>query len=306
MSHDGMIEEQPNAFVAVATADAAAPGGFLPHVISPYPVIKIRPGIDGSGFSLKEVWAHRELLYFLIWRDLKVRYKQTVLGAAWVILQPLLMALIFTVFMSRLARIPSDGVPYPLFAYAGLLPWMFFSNSISTSSAGLIANSYMITKVYFPRMIIPIALVGVRLLDFITAAAMLLVMMFFYQIQVGWNLLLLPLLLVLTTLLTLGLSIWFSAINIKYRDVGTLLPLLLQVLMFASPVIYPASLVPEKWRVVYALNPMAGLLEGFRSALFNLPVDWTSIGLAAIVILSLFAYFLRAFCRMEETMVDII
>lgn len=269
------------------------------------PLIKIRPGTSSIRSSLSEVWAYRELLYFLVWRDLKVRYKQTLLGAAWVILQPLLMAIIFTVFMSKLVRVPSDSVPYPLFAYAGLLPWMFFSNAVATSSFGLLANSYMITKVYFPRIIIPVALVGVRLIDFVTASAMLIAMMFYYRVDVGRGLLLLPVLFLLTTLLTLGFSVWLAALNVKYRDVGTLLPLLLQVCMFASPIIYPSSLVPDRWRLIYSLNPLAGLVEGFRASLFNLPFDWTSLGIGAAVIVVLFIYFVRAFCRIEEDIVDI-
>ena len=296
-----VIEEKGPVAQASRTSDSV-----LVPALPAEPVVRIRPGQSSAKSSLSEVWAHRELLYFLIWRDLKVRYKQTLLGAAWVILQPLLMALIFTVFMSNLVRVPSDGVPYPLFAYAGLLPWMFFSNAVATSSNGLLANSYMITKVYFPRMIIPVGLVGVRLIDFLTASAMLVPMMFYYRVEVGPSLLVLPLLFLLTTMLTLGLSVWFAALNIKYRDVGTLLPLLLQVCMFASPIIYPSSLVPEKWRLVYSLNPLAGLTEGFRASLFGLPFDWTSIGIASAVIVALFIYFVRAFCRMEADMVDII
>ncbi len=298
-----MIEE-PQARSPIGKVSPTAGAPFA-RVMPADPLIKIRPGNSSIKSSLSEVWVHRELLYFLVWRDLKVRYKQTLLGAAWVILQPLLMAIIFTVFMSKLARVPSDSVPYPLFAYAGLLPWMFFSNAVATSSLGLLANSYMITKVYFPRIIIPMALVGVRLIDFVTASAMLVVMMVYYRVEIGRGLLFLPVLFLLTTLLTLGFSIWLAALNVKYRDVGTLLPLLLQVCMFASPIIYPSSLVPERWRLIYSLNPLAGLVEGFRASLFNLPFDWTSIGIGAAVIVVLFIYFVQAFCRIEEDIVDI-
>lgn len=299
-----MIEDSAQTLGPIAKVSTTATN-TLPRLLPAEPLIKIRPGKSSIKSNLREVWAYRELLYFLMWRDLKVRYKQTALGAAWVILQPLLMAIIFTVFMSKLARVPSDGVPYPLFAYAGLLPWMFFSNAVATSSFGLLANSYMISKVYFPRIIIPVGLVGVRLIDFLTASVMLVAMMIYYRVEVGRGLFMLPLLFLLTTLLTLGFSVWFAALNVKYRDVGTLLPLLLQVCMFASPIIYPSSLVPEEWRLIYSLNPLAGLIEGFRAALFNLPFDWTSLGIGAAVILILFIYFVRAFCRIEEDIVDI-
>ncbi|HEV2827428.1 MAG TPA: ABC transporter permease [Pyrinomonadaceae bacterium] len=300
-----MIEEQTQAPGATVPASATVDHSHS-RDLSVEPMIKIRPGKARVRSSLSEVWTHRELLYFLVWRDLKVRYKQTVLGAAWVILQPLLMAIIFTVFLSKLVRVPSDGVPYPLFAYAGLLPWMFFSNAVAISSSGLLANSYMITKVYFPRIIIPMALVGVRLIDFLTASSMLVLMMLYYRIEVGRSLLVLPLFFLLTTVLTLGFGVWFSVLNVKYRDVGSLLPLLLQVWMFASPIIYPSNLVPGQWRLIYSLNPLAGLIEGFRASLFNLPFDWTSIGISAAVIVVLFIYFVQAFCRIEEDIVDII
>jgi lipopolysaccharide transport system permease protein len=270
------------------------------------PLVRIRPGRSAIPSDLREVWAHRELLYFLIWRDLKVRYRQTALGVSWVILQPLLMALIFTVFMGRLARIPSDGVPYPLFAYAGLLPWIFFSNSVSMCGYSLIANSHMVTKVFFPRMLIHLALTGVRLMDFLVAVVVLLAMMLYYHIGVGWSILLVPFLVMQATLLTVGVGLWLSALIIKYRDVGTLLPMLLQVWMFVSPIIYPSRLVPERWRLVYSLNPMVGIIDGFRAALFGLEFDRTAVALSAVVTLLLFLYFVRAFLRMEENLVDII
>ncbi len=299
-----MIEEPTQMLGSMKKAPGTA-SDPLPRFLPVEPLIKIRPGTSSIASKLRAVWHDRELLYFLIWRDLKVRYKQTVLGATWVILQPLLMTIIFTVFMSKLARVPSDSVPYPLFAYAGLLPWMFFSNSVATSSSGLLANSYMISKVYFPRIIIPVALVGVRLIDFFIASAMLVLLMVYYRVEAGLGLFMLPILFLLTTLLTLGLSVWLAALNVKYRDVGSLLPLLLQVGMFASPIIYPSSLVPERWRLIYSFNPLAGLVEGFRAALFNLPFDWTSLAISSVVILALFGYFVQAFCRVEDDIVDI-
>jgi lipopolysaccharide transport system permease protein len=279
-------------------------GAYLSSIPVEEPLIKIRPERSSISFELKETWAHRELLYFLIWRDLKVRYRQTALGAAWVILQPLLTTLVFTIFMSRLAHVPSDGVPYPLFAYAGLLPWMFFSNSVSTSSYSLISNSYIITKVYFPRLIIPAAIVGVRLIDFLVAAIVLIVLMLCYGVGVGWSMLMLPVLIVEVTLFTFGVGLWFSVLHIKYRDVGTLLPVLIQLLMFASPIIYPSSLVPQKWRLLYSLNPLSGVVEGVRASLFGLGFDWKGIIISAAVTVISLVYFVYAFCRWQESLID--
>jgi lipopolysaccharide transport system permease protein len=270
------------------------------------PLIKIRASHSPILSQLKDAWTHRELLYFLIWRDLKVRYRQTLLGVGWVILQPLLTTIVFTIFMSKLVRVPSDGLPYPLFAYAGLVPWMFFSNSVSTSTYGLISNSYIITKVYFPRLIIPAAIVGVRLVDFMVASVVLIGLMIFYGISVKAGILLLPLLVAEIALFSLAISLWFSVLNIKYRDVGTLLPVLIQLWMFSSPVIYPSSLVPIRWRLFYSLNPMSGMLEAIRASLFGLPFDWTGLGISAVVTVVLFAYFVYFFCRREENLIDIL
>jgi lipopolysaccharide transport system permease protein len=270
------------------------------------PLIKIRPGRAPVSSELRELWAHRELLYFLIWRDLKVRYKQTALGPAWVVLQPLLMALVFTIFMGWLARVPSDGVPYPLFAYAGLVPWTFFSSAVSTAGNGLIANSQMVTKVFFPKMLIHLALTGVRLIDLLVSFVVLLALMGCYGVGVRWGILLLPVLVLQATLLAVGVALWFSARIVRRRDYATLLPVLLQAWMFASPVIYPARLVPEKWHLLYSLNPLAGVIEGFRSALFGLPFDWAGMATSGAVTLLLLAYSVRAFLRADENLVDII
>ena len=256
--------------------------------------------------ELREVWLHRELLYFLIWRDLKVRYKQTALGPAWAVLQPLLMALVFAVFMGRLAGVPSEGVPYPLFAYAALLPWTFFSSAVSTAGNGLVVNSPMITKVFFPRMLIHLALTGVRLTDLLLSFVVLLGLMVYYGVAVRWGILLLPVLILQATLLAVGVALWFSARIVKRRDYATLLPVLLQAWMFASPVIYPARLVPEKWHLIYSLNPMAGVIEGFRSALFGFPFDWPGMATSGVMTLLLLAYSMRAFMRADENLVDII
>jgi lipopolysaccharide transport system permease protein len=255
------------------------------------------------GLSLKDLWAHRELLYFLTWRDVKVRYKQTVLGAAWAVLQPLLLMLIFTFVFGRLVGVKSEGVPYPLFAFAGLLPWMFFANAVTNSGNSLVSNSNLIKKVYFPRIIIPTAAVTAGLVELGIGFLLLIVLMFYYGVGLHLSLLLLPLLLILLTLLALGVGMWMSALNVKYRDVRYALPFLIQLWLFASPVIYP---VPERWRWLMALNPMTGIVQGFRSALFGRPVDWGTLGLSAVIILLILVLSTFTFSRVERSFADVI
>ena len=303
-----MINDQADLISSTIKIDS----GFEPdNVGSLYnlpeePLIKIRTGDASGRLNLKDLWAHRELLYFLIWRDLKVRYKQTMLGATWVILQPLLMTIVFTIFMSRLARVPSDGVLYPLFAYAGLLPWLFFSNAAQSSSQSLIANSYIITKVYFPRLIIPAAIIGVRLVDFLVSALMLFILMLYYGVHLSSSILIFPFLIVQVTLLALGFGLWFSILNARYRDFGSMLSVLLQLWMFASPIIYPSNLVPERWYPLYACNPLVGIVEGVRASTLGMKFHWSGIAISAIITLSLLAYGTRSFCRMEEKVIDIL
>ncbi len=271
---------------------------------SSVPLIKINAARSAIIPQLKEAWDHRELLYFLIWRDLKVRYRQTLLGIAWVILQPVLMTLVFTIFFSKLGHFPSEGVPYPLFAYAGLLPWTFFANSISTGSSSLLSNSYIITKVYFPRVLIPTAIVGVRLVDFLIASAVLIGLMLFYRVGISRSMLMLPVLVAESTLLAVAVSSWLSVLNIRYRDIGTLLPVLIQLWMFASPIIYPSSIVPERWRSLYSLNPLVGIVENFRAAFFGLPFEWRAMAISAGVTLALLVYVIHIFNRWQESLVD--
>lgn len=271
------------------------------------PSVRIRPSPKWAALNLRDLWAYRELLYFLIWRDIKVRYKQTALGVAWAIIQPLFTMLVFTLFFGKLAGLPSDGVPYPIFAYAGLLPWTFFSNAVSSSGNSLIGNSNLITKVYFPRMIIPGAAVAAGLVDFVIAFVVLLGLMVYYKIPLTWTLLILPGLVGVTALLALGVGMWLSALNVKYRDVRYALPFLLQVWMFVSPIIYPASLMPQKWRWLLWLNPLAGIIEGYRAVLFGrASIDWLPLGIStgltfALVICA--AYFFR---RLERSFADIV
>ena len=257
-------------------------------------------------FDLSELWAYRELLFFLTWRDVRVRYKQAVLGMGWVVLQPLLMTLVFTVFLGVIVRVPSDNVPYPIFAYSGLLLWTFFSGAISGSGNSLVGNAHLITKVYFPRLLVPLASILARIVDLLVALVMLIGLMIYFRVGISTGLLMAPLMIVLLALLALGLGMWTSALNVKYRDVGLALPVFIQLWMFVSPVVYPLTLVPERWRFVYSLNPLVGIIEGFRAALFGKSFNWQALGISAIVTVALLVYAGYVFKRREKTFADII
>jgi len=288
-------------------ASASPPAGTCENKPLPLtPVIKIRASKKWAPIDVGEIWAHRELLYFLVWRDLKVRYKQTILGVSWVVLQPLLMTLVFAVFLGKIAQVPSGTVPYVLFLYSGLLPWTFFTNAVATSSHSLIASSQMITKVYFPRAMVPLAAVLVRLSDLVVASVVLLILMLYYRQPFTFAILLVPFLIFHLALLALSLGLLFSALNVKYRDIGTVLPVLLQLWLFASPVIYPASLVPRTWLWAYELNPLTGVIGGFRAALLNLGFDWRSWIVSLGVTLVLLVYASFVFRRMEDDFVDVV
>jgi lipopolysaccharide transport system permease protein len=246
-------------------------------------------------------------LYFLVWRDVKVRYKQTVLGAAWAIIQPFFTMVVFSLFFGRLAQIPSDGIPYPIFSYAALVPWTFFANGLSQSSNSLVGSANLITKVYFPRLTIPIATVLSGLVDFVLAFIVLLGMMLYYGIVPTMNVVWLPLFLLLALVTSLGVGLWLSAMNVEFRDVRYVVPFLTQFWLFATPIAYPSSLLPEPWRALYGLNPMAGVVEGFRWALLGTqtapgPLILVST-LAALVLLVSGAYYFR---RMEKTFADVV
>ena len=270
------------------------------------PIVIIQPSKSWVALNLRDFWNYRDLLYILTKRDIQVRYKQTLLGATWAIIQPLFTMLIFTLFFGKLAAMPSDGIPYPIFAYAGLLPWTFFSNSVTNSGNSLVGNSNLITKVYFPRMIIPTASVASGLLDFAIAFGFLIVLMFYYGVGLSINILMLPVLIILTSLLAIGVGMWMSALNVKYRDIRYALPFLIQLGMFASPIIYPASLVPEKWRWLVWLNPVAGQIEAYRSAFFGRPFEWTALGISAVMTFVILVYSAYNFRRMEKSFADII
>jgi lipopolysaccharide transport system permease protein len=270
------------------------------------PLVVIEPSNTWSALVLRDIWSYRELLYFLIWRDVKVRYKQTLLGAAWAILQPLFMMLVFTLFFGRLAGVPSQGIPYPLFSFAALVPWMFFANSVTASSNSLVGNANLITKVYFPRLIIPAAAVFAGLVDFLLALAVLCVLMFSYGVSLTIQTLVLPILMLFTALFALGVGTWASALNVKYRDVRFALPFLIQIWLFVSSVIIPSSALPAKWRRLLLLNPMSALIEGYRSSLLGLPFDWLALGVAASATLVVLVFSAYAFKRVERNFADII
>ncbi|MCA1565441.1 MAG: ABC transporter permease [Acidobacteria bacterium] len=269
------------------------------------PLVSIRPSTSWSPLNLRDLWQYRDLLYFLVLRDVKVRYKQTALGVAWAVVQPLFTMLIFSFIFGRLAGIKSDGVPYPLFAYAGLLSWTFFANAVTSSGNSLVGSANLITKVYFPRLLVPVAAVIAGLVDFAIAFLLLAVLMLYYRVELTWQILMLPVLMSLTTLLAIGVGMWLSALNVKYRDIRHALPFLIQLWFFASPIIYPASIF-EHWRWLLALNPMAGLIEGYRAALYGSPFDWPMVALSSGLTLTLLIYATFMFRRMEKSFADII
>ena len=271
------------------------------------PIIQIRPTKGWASLQLRALWEYRELLYFLAWRDIKVRYKQTVLGAAWAIIHPVATMLIFTIIFGRLAKIPSDNIPYPIFCFCALLPWNYFASAFSRSTGSLVSNTHLISKVYFPRLIIPISSLLSGLLDFAIAFLVLIGMMFYYHIVLTITILWLPVFMLMAIATALGVGLWLGALNVQYRDIGYLVPFLSQVWMYATPVVYPSSLIPEKWRLIYGLNPMAGVVEGFRWALIGRGTKpgymFLVSALATIILLVSGAFYFR---RMEKTFADII
>jgi lipopolysaccharide transport system permease protein len=271
------------------------------------PVLVIRPTKGFISLRLKELWDYRELLYFLVWRDIKVRYKQTALGAAWAIIQPVMTMVVFSVFFGRLAKVPSDGVPYPVFAFTALIPWQLFSFALTESSNSLVASQNLITKVYFPRLVIPLSSVLAGIVDFAIAFVVLLVMMAFYGIRPTTAVVWLPFFVLLAVVSALSVGLWLSALNVKYRDVRYTIPFLTQLWMFATPVAYPSSIIPQPWRTWSGLNPMAGVVEGFRWALLGnglMPGALLWVSVAAVLLL--FTGGLIYFRRTETTFADIV
>jgi homopolymeric O-antigen transport system permease protein len=271
------------------------------------PVVRIRPSRGWIAVNLRDLWAYRELLYFLTWRDIKVRYKQTVLGAAWAILQPFLTMVVFSLFFGRLAGVPSDGIPYPIFSFAALVPWQFFANGLTNATNSLVASTNLIQKVYFPRMVIPFSAVLAGVVDFALAFVVLLAMMLFYRIAPTGATIWLPLFLLLALITSLAVGLWLTAMNVQFRDVRYAVPFILNAWMFATPIAYPSSLLHEPWHTLYGLNPMAGVVEGFRWALLGTePAPGPMVLVSALVSVVLFIGGLFYFRRMERTFADVI
>ena len=276
----------------------------LPHKL---PTLMIRPSQGWAPLALRELWEYRELLYFLTWRDIKVRYKQTALGAAWAIIQPVFMMVVFSLFFGKLAGVKSDGIPYPIFTFCALLPWQLFSTALAGSSNSLVQNEGLITKVYFPRLIVPISAVMSGLVDFAISFAVLFGLMIYYHVMPGLAVLTLPFFILLAVITALGVGLWLSALNVQYRDVRYTLTFLTQFWLFATPVAYSSTIVPEKWRPVYGLNPMVGVVEGFRWALLNKAEGpglmlWVSVIVVMLILIGGLFYFRR----MEQTFADIV
>src|SRR5579864_311443 len=272
----------------------------LPHT-------RIEPRKGWISLGLKDLWQYRELLFFLTWRDIKVRYQQTALGAAWAVIQPLFTMLVFTLFFGRLAKVPSDGIPYPLFTYAALLPWQLFAYALSESSNSVVANERLITKVYFPRLFVPLASILAGLVDFVIAFTLVIGMMVWYGVRPTWAVLTLPFFVIFTMVTALGVGLWLSALNVQYRDVRYTLTFIVQFWLIASPVAYSSTLVPARWRALYGLNPMAGVIQGFRWALLGKTqapgaMLWVSMVVVAVVLVGGLYYYRH----MEKTFADVV
>jgi len=291
---ESIIESQP-----LGQEPAAPSVSLLPEMV-------IRPRRGWFAIDLNELWQYRELLYFLTWRDIKVRYKQTVLGALWAIIQPALNMVVFTLFFGRLAKMPSDGVPYPIFVYAGLLPWTYFSHAVTQAGNSVIGDKNLITKVYFPRLLIPMGAATAGLMDFVIAMTVLGGLMVYYGFVPSVGLMLFPVLALVTYILAIGVGLWFAALNVKYRDVTYAIPFVVQLWMFCTPVIYPTTLL-KKYAWVMALNPMGGLIEAYRACtLGHMPIAWASLSISCVIILAVFMGGLIYFRRMETHFADVI
>jgi len=266
----------------------------------------ITPGHSPISLDFKEYWNGRELLYFLAWRDIKVRYKQTAIGVIWLFLQPLLTTIILTVIFGSVARFDTGVLPYPIFVLSGIIPWLFVYNAITMSSNSFVSNANLVTKVYFPRMIVPLSSVTACAFDLLVSFPIVILVALYYRTAISWQIVLLPLFLILLLLQTAAFGILFSAIKIRFRDVKFTLPFILQVWMLASPIFYPSSLLPERWRYWYAINPLTGVIEGIRSSLFGADIDWQLVGVSSISIAVLVVGALFVFRRMEDAFADMI
>jgi lipopolysaccharide transport system permease protein len=270
------------------------------------PLVTIKPRQSWVALDLRSFWTYHELLYFLIWRDVKVRYKQTVLGVAWAILQPVIMIVIFSLIFGRVVGLPSDGIPYALFAYAGVVTWTFFSGAVTKSGNSLVGSSHLITKVYFPRMMVPAAAVLAAVVDLCLAFVVLVPLMVYYGVAPRWQIVMILPLIMLLVLLAFGVGMWMSALNVKYRDVGFILPFMIQIWFFLSPIIYPSSALPPKFQTIMMFNPVSGIIEGSRSALFGRPFNWLPILIACVITFLILACAAFWFRRMEREFADVV
>jgi lipopolysaccharide transport system permease protein len=271
------------------------------------PFIHIEPQRGWISLRLSELWECRELLYFLVWREVKIRYKQTIMGAAWVILQPIITMAIFTVIFGYIARFPSDGVPYPIFFYTALVPWTFFVSALGRGANSLVGDAQLIEKIYFPRLILPLSAVTSPLIDFAFGFLVLVILLLWYGISPAWGMLAVPLLILFAMLTALSVSLWLAPLNVRYRDVIQMVPFLIQIWMYASPIIYPVTMIPEKWRLMYSLNPMVGVVEGFRWAMLGTKSPaFDIIAASAMVVLLLLWGGVIFFRRTEQSFADVI
>lgn len=285
---------------------AAAPVTDVVKSHDASPLFVIQPTKGFVAIDARELWHYRDLLYFLTWREISIRYKQTVLGFAWAIIQPLATTLVFTVFLGRLAKVPSDGIPYPVFAYLGLLPWTYFANAVTRSGTSLVTNSNLLSKVYFPRLLIPLSGVLSALVDFVIAFAILLVLMLIYSVPITPSLLLVAPLMLVTALAAMGVGMWLAALNVEYRDVQHAVPFLMQLWMFATPVVYPVSGIKGRWRLLLSLNPLTGIIQAYRDSALNRPLDWGALGLSLGVVVVVTVLGAWQFRRMERRFADIV
>lgn len=277
------------------------------HTLLPdRPVVANDANAASTAFNLRDIWLHRELLFFLTWRDVKVKYKQTAMGAAWAVIQPLFMVLVFAVFFGIFMQVPTDDMPHLVFFYCGLMPWIFFSTSLSLSSVSLINNTNLITKIYFPRTIIPIATIGANVPDLLIAVAILLGVALYYKIALTWHLLMLPALLGLTMWLAAAFGIWLAALTVRYRDIRHALPFVIQLWFFITPIIFPLSVVPKRWHWAMYLNPMTGIVEGIRSSVVGKDFNWTAIACSFAIAFLTFVASIYAFRRLEKSFADVL
>jgi lipopolysaccharide transport system permease protein len=287
-----------------AASHDAPPEGGSPEPDAPIVVIEPRHGF--VRFDVAELWHYRDLLYFLTWREISIRYKQTLLGFAWAVIQPVMTMVVFTVFLGRLAKMPSDGIPYPVFSYLGLLPWLYFANAVTRSGTSLVSNAHLLSKVYFPRVLIPLSGVLSAAVDFAIAFVVLVGLMLWYGIAPAASTLWLLPLTLLTAVAAAGAGMWLAALNVKYRDVQHAIPFLMQVWMYATPVVYPASVVPERWRTLFALNPLAGVIEAYRAATLGRAMPWSLLGASTVAAVLLVVIGTWQFRRMERSFADIV